>query len=125
MGIIYKIEIMKTTLLFCLVSLISFNLTYAGNNKAQKPQSEVARYLSDHLKYPERLLEAKKTGCVFVSFTIDNKGNLLVDTMNSNDPELKSYVADQLARLQIDTSRLRNEDFNKNYLVRLKFQLLS
>ena len=115
---------MKTTILICLAFLFSMSAVNAGSNYSMKPKSEVVKYISKFVKYPRHLQDSKRTGSVYVSFKVDQQGNLLVDKINASDSELQAYIANELAKIKIDTSKVKIDDYDQSYIVRLKFEVV-
>ncbi|MCX6258623.1 MAG: hypothetical protein NTW49_12110 [Bacteroidia bacterium] len=115
---------MKTTILICLAFIMSLSYSFANSIKEVKPKSEVVKYVQKMVKYPGNLVDSKVNGNVYVTFKVDNSGNILVDKINSDDPNLKAYVTSELAKLKIDFSKVKIDDFDHTYEVNLKFQVV-
>jgi hypothetical protein len=48
----------------------------------------------------------------------------MVDKINASDSELQAYVANELAKIKIDTSKVKIDDYDQSYIVRLKFEVV-
>jgi hypothetical protein len=108
---------MKTRLLaLTFIATIGFLFAFAG-----EPEMAVKQLLNEKIQYPEFARKALIEGKVFVTFTIDEQGKIMVKESNSLNEDLRKYVVEELNETVVTPSK----DFiGKTFSMKFSFELI-
>lgn len=106
---------MKIKILALVVILLAGSIvTKAGNDELSFKQTIVSK-----IQYPEFAKEQKLEADVWVSFTVNENGEITVNQTNSIDPDLMDYVKAELKKIRVNTD---NEVIGKTFMYRFTFK---
>lgn len=106
---------MKIKILALVVILLAGSIvTKAGNDELSFKQTIVSK-----IQYPEFAKEQKLEADVWVSFTVNENGEITVNQTNSIDPDLMDYVKAELKKIKVNTD---NEVIGKTFMYRFTFK---
>ncbi len=105
-----KIKYLALAIIFLLGS---FSLK-AGNDKLSLKETVISK-----IKYPEFARDQKLEADVYVSLTVADNGEIIVNQTNSVNPELMEYVKTELAKIKVN---LDNEVIGKTFYYRITFK---
>ncbi len=106
---------MKIKILALVVILLAGSIvTKAGNDELSFKQTIVSK-----IQYPEFAKDQKLEADVWVSFTVNENGEITVNQTNSIDPDLMDYVKAELKKIRVNTD---NEVIGKTFMYRFTFK---
>ncbi len=116
---IKKISIL-TLLILLNINLFATNDSEINSNES-KYQNEFKKEIRSLIKFPEFAKQSNLEGFVLVQFTYDKTGKINILEINSNQPDLKNYVSEQLESLKMCEHAQKSD---KKYSMRFDFKLL-
>ena len=105
-----KIKILALVIVFLTGSFV----LKAGNEELNFKQTVIST-----IKYPEFAKEKKLEADVYVSFTVSENGDIVINQANSVDSELMAYVKEELKKIKVNSE---NEVTGKTYYFRFTFK---
>lgn len=106
---------MKIKILALVVILLAGSLvTKAGNDELSFKQTVITK-----IQYPEFAKEQKLEADVWVSFTVTENGDIVVNQTNSIEPDLMDYVKAELKKIKVNSD---NEVIGKTFVYRFTFK---
>lgn len=106
---------MKIKILALVVILLAGSLvTKAGNDELSFKQTVITK-----IQYPEFAKEQKLEADVWVSFTVTENGEIVVNQTNSIEPDLMDYVKAELKKIKVNSD---NEVIGKTFVYRFTFK---
>ncbi len=94
------IKIITAAVLIVMISTLS---SFAKDTKTTV-KSNLKKEISKQISYPELAIETAKEGTVYVQFTVNEEGKLVVNQMNYLDVTFGDYVKQRLSKIQIDSN---------------------
>ncbi len=79
---------------------------------------KVKDYINKHIDYPDFLSDKNISEVVLVDYSINKKGEICINEINSSSPELKKYVAEKLEKIKVKPSL---ETINKSFQCKYVF----
>jgi hypothetical protein len=104
-----------------LISTSAFALNTQDPEVVKAQKTNVVKNLKLQIDYPDFAIENKIQGHVYVSFNLDQAGNIIIEEIHSTQAELKEYVIEELKKINIPQN---DEYINLTYEMRFKFDLL-
>lgn len=86
-----------------LIIMMTAFSSFAKDNKTNE-KSSLKNILSKQVSYPEFAIETAKEGTVYVQFTVNNEGKLVIEQINFFDVTFGNYVKEQLSKIVIDST---------------------
>jgi len=106
---------MKTKIVaFLFIFLLGSISLKAGNDELSFKQTVVSQ-----IKYPDFAKADKLDADVYISFTVNNNGEVIVNQINSISPDLMDYVKTELKKIKVETD---NEVIGKTYNYKFIFK---
>jgi len=103
----------KIIFLGLIVSISTFSLAGYGETNFKKK-------IEKHILYPtlkqDQMLNAK----VHVEFSVNSKGEIIIDEINSTNSEINDYVITKLKELKVEKG---NEVIGKSYVYNFSFEV--
>ena len=62
---------------------------------------KVKDYINKHIDYPDFLSDKNISEVVLVDYSINKKGEICINEINSSSPELKKYVTEKLGKIKV------------------------
>lgn len=106
---------MKTKILVLVTLILMINLSL----KAGKDELEFKQNLISQIKYPKFAEEKELEADVFISLTVNEKGEIVVNQMNSLYPEFMEYIKEELKMIKVSNN---NEVIGKTYYFKFSFK---
>jgi len=116
---------MKNSKLFLVTSLLTLVLItnrFAGPSQASKNETSIYKQIERQMHYPEFAKKEQVNGKVTVEFKFKENGHIEILNLNYSDKNLKSYVVDQLTKMNI---QLPEGVSGKIYRIAFSFNLIS
>lgn len=104
----------KIAYIVLVILILSIKVNYAGNDSLSFKQSIVNK-----ITYPEFAMKDKLEAEVWVQFSIENNGQVVVNLINSVDVLFLEYVKSELQKLVIDSE---SELKGKTYFYKFTFK---
>ncbi|MFZ4401230.1 MAG: hypothetical protein ACOYO1_14425 [Bacteroidales bacterium] len=105
---------MKTKILAMLALLLISISSFAGNDELNFKQSVITQ-----IKYPEFAKTLRLEADVYISFTVNERGEIEVTQCNSISSELMDYVKKELKKINVNTD---NEVIGKTFYFKFSFK---
>jgi hypothetical protein len=91
-----------------------------GKTKSVNPV-ELTNIVKSQVTYPEFAIENKLTGFVVAELKVNDDGSIVIESINSTQPELSDYVIGKLEQAKVEKPQ---ELSGKSYYYRFDFELL-
>ena len=96
-----------------LVSISTFSFAGYGENHFKKK-------IENHIMYPQLKNDQKVNAKVHVEFTVNEKGEIIIDQINSTNKEINDYVVSKLHAFKVEKG---NEVIGKSYTYNFSFEV--
>lgn len=103
----------KTILFVLLVSISSYSIAGYGENHFRKK-------IENHILYPHLSKDQKVNAKVHVEFTVNTKGEIIIDEINSTNKEMNDYVIQKLKEFKVEKG---NEVIGKSFIYNFSFEV--
>ncbi|GEM_PF-3625991 len=103
----------KTILIVLLVSISTFSIAGYGETHFKKK-------IENHIMYPTLKNDQKVNAKVHVEFTVNEKGEIMIDKINSTNNEINDYVVAKLHEFKVEKG---NEVIGKSYKFNFSFEI--
>lgn len=103
----------KIILAILFISVCAYSNAGRGENKFKNR-------IEKHILYPESLRNQKINAKVFVVFSINTKGEIVIDEINSTNKEIHQYVIEKLKEFKVEKG---SEVIGKSYTYNFSFEV--
>jgi hypothetical protein len=115
-----KETFIRSLCVIILVLCISGISAYAGLPDVP-PAIQLQSIIKENVKYPENAVKNSWTGTVDVTFKVDEKGNILIKKISTDNKEIAESVKGQLSKINCKDA---NAPFYQLYKVTISFKLV-
>lgn len=103
-----------------LIIMMTAFSSFAKDNKTNQ-KNNLKKVLAKEVSYPQFAIETEKEGTVYVKFTVDTEGKIVIDQINYEDVTFGDYVKERLSKIIIDTN---DPEIGSTHAVKFDFKLL-